>query len=252
MTDLANQPRQAPVNVVCMKWGDKYGNNYVVTLRNMVARNLSRPHRFVCFTDFEGGELPPDIETLPLPPCPVVPGREREAWRKLSLLNAHLGDLTGTTLFLDLDLIIVDALDPLFDFESGRFCIIHNWTHANRRVGNSSVFRFEIGHHAQVFEQYVRDPAKVVAENRNEQIFLTRCIDAADGAVWWPVSWCVSFKKHCLPRGLAKLVLRSRIPAGARIVVCHGEPNPPDAARQWRFKGHHFMRPARWIMDYWI
>ncbi len=233
-----------------MKWGNKYGGEYVVKLRNMVARHLARPHRFVCLTDSREG-LPQDIETLPLPPCPVIPGREREAWRKLSLFAPCLGDLEGTTLFLDLDLIVVDALDPLFDFEPGRFCIIHNWTHPHRRVGNSSVFRFEIGRHADIFEHYARDPERVVSENRNEQIFLTRCIDETEGATWWPTEWCASFKKHCLPRGLAKLVLPARIPPGARIVVFHGDPNPPHAAREWRYKRHHFMRPARWVLDHW-
>ncbi|NCT68530.1 MAG: hypothetical protein GXC76_12955 [Rhodanobacteraceae bacterium] len=240
----------APVNVICMKWGDKYGDEYVVILRNMVARHLARPHRFVCLTDSAGG-LPADLETLPLPACPVIAGREQEAWRKLSLFGPGLGDLSGPTLFLDLDLIVVDALDPLFDFEPGRFCIIHNWTHPDRRVGNSSVFRFEAGRHPQVFERYARDPATVVAAHRNEQIFLTQRIDKAEGAVWWPAPWCVSFKKHCLPRGPAKLLVPARIPAGARVVVFHGEPNPPQAAREWRYKGHHFMRPARWILDYW-
>lgn len=238
------------VNVVCMKWGDKYGADYVVTLRNMVARHLSRPHRFVCITDAPE-HLPREIETLPLPPCPVIPGREREAWRKLSLFGPRLGDLSGPTLFLDLDLVVVDALDPLFDFAPGRFCIIHNWTHPDRRVGNSSVFRFEIGRHPQVLERYVRDPVKVVSSHRNEQIFLTRCIDETDRALWWPSAWCVSFKKHCLPRGLAKLALPSRMPAGARIVVFHGDPNPPEAARRWCYRQRHFMRPARWILEHW-
>lgn len=233
-----------------MKWGDAYGDEYVVKLRNMVARHLARPYRFVCLTD-AGERLPRDIETLPLPPCPVVPGREREAWRKLSLFGSPLGDLEGTTLFLDLDLVVVEALDPLFDFAPGRFCIIHNWTHPHRRVGNSSVFRFEVGRHSDIFDRYARNPSRVVAENRNEQIFLTRGIDEAEGVVWWPAAWCVSFKKHCLPRGLARLVLPSRIPQGACVIAFHGEPKPPDATRQWRYKRHHFMRPARWVSDYW-
>jgi len=237
-------------NVVCMKWGTKYGPEYVISLRNMVARNLSFPHRFLCFTDMNEG-LPRDIEVRPLPHCPTVSGREEEAWRKLSLFSRNLGDLEGPTLFIDLDVIIVGPIDDFFPHAPGSFCIIHNWTHPDRRVGNSSVFRFEAGRHEYVFDAYLRDHATIVERYRNEQIFLTHMVDQAEGVEWWPPEWCVSFKKHCLPRGVTKLLRPSRIPPGARIVAFHGDPKPPDAAIRWRYKGHHFMRPAPWILDYW-
>ncbi len=37
--------------VLCMKWGRRYGSNYVNTLYSMVQRNLTVPHRFICLTD---------------------------------------------------------------------------------------------------------------------------------------------------------------------------------------------------------
>lgn len=240
---------QQTVNVICMKWGRKYGPEYVNHLRRMVSRHLSHPHLFVCFTDDATG-LDPEVDVRPLPECRVPNRPEIEAWRKISLFTPHLG-LEGPTLFLDLDVVIVDSLDPFFDYHPGQFCIIHNWTHPDRRVGNSSVFRFEACQHPYVFEEYNQDPDKVASENRNEQIYVTARIDANGGAVWWPDDWCKSFKKHCLYKGLLKLLLTPRIPQGARIVVFHGDPNPPEAARNWVYKGHHLMRPARWILEYW-
>ena len=53
-------------SVVCMKWGDKYGAEYVNRLYNMVARNTTLPFKFVCFTDNANGLLP-EIESRPLP-----------------------------------------------------------------------------------------------------------------------------------------------------------------------------------------
>ena len=38
-------------NVVCIKWGNKFGADYVNSLYRMVEKNLTIPHRFVCFTD---------------------------------------------------------------------------------------------------------------------------------------------------------------------------------------------------------
>jgi hypothetical protein len=237
------------VNVICMKWGTKYGPEYVNVLARMVARHLKRPHRFVCFTERTDG-IDPGVECKPLPVCNTPNRPEIQAWRKISLFTPELG-LSGPTLFLDLDVAITDSLDPFFDFEPGRFCIIHNWTHPDRRVGNSSVFRFEACAHPYVFEEYNRDPDKVADTFRNEQMYVTDRIDAKEGVLWWPAEWCKSFKKHCLPKGILKLFVPSKLPQGCRIVVFHGDPNPPEASRNWRYKGHHFMLPARWVAEHW-
>jgi hypothetical protein len=237
------------VNVICMKWGKKYGPEYVNVLARMVARNLAQPHRFVCFTDDKAG-IDAGIECLPLPVCKTPNRPEIQAWRKISLFTSELG-LTGPTLFLDLDVAVTGPLDPFFSHAPGRFCIIHNWTHPDRRVGNSSVFRFEAGQHTYVFDEYNCDPDKVADENRNEQIYVTDRIDAKEGALWWPDEWCKSFKKHCLPKGILKLFIPAKLPQGCRVVVFHGDPNPPEASKNWVFKGHHLMRPARWVANYW-
>ena len=42
-------------NVICIKWGTKFGPEYVNRLYHMVEKNLSIPHRFVCFTDNSEG-----------------------------------------------------------------------------------------------------------------------------------------------------------------------------------------------------
>ena len=42
-------------NVICIKWGTKFGADYVNRLYRMVEKNLSIPHRFVCFTDNSEG-----------------------------------------------------------------------------------------------------------------------------------------------------------------------------------------------------
>ena len=114
------------VNVICMKWGTKYGPEFVNKLRSMVRRHLVHPHRFVCFTDDAAGlDLAAGIEALPLPAMDLPPGKER-GWRKLSTFAAPLADLRGPTLFLDVDVVITGALDVFFD-HPGKFCIIHDW-----------------------------------------------------------------------------------------------------------------------------
>ena len=42
-------------NVICMKWGDLYGPQYVNRLYAMVKRHLNIDFRFECFTDDQDG-----------------------------------------------------------------------------------------------------------------------------------------------------------------------------------------------------
>jgi hypothetical protein len=237
-----------------MKWGRKYGPEYVNVLQRMVARHLSGPHRFVCFTDDPAG-IRADIDIQPMPSSALPNRPSTEAWRKITLFKPGLG-LQGQVLFLDLDVAITGSLDPFFE-HPGTFCIIHNWTHPDRRVGNSSVFRFEAGAHAHVFERFNADPDWVVENFRNEQIYVSAQIDEAVGLTWWPAPWCRSFKKHCMGKGLLRMLKTPRLPEGCRILVFHGSPNPPEAATQWRYGERKGLKPpkvkppAKWILDYW-
>ena len=39
------------INFACVYYGNKYSFPYVKNLHNMVERNLTIPHKFICFTD---------------------------------------------------------------------------------------------------------------------------------------------------------------------------------------------------------
>ncbi len=52
--------------IVCVKWGTKYGPDYVNRLYAMVKRNITGPFRFVCLTDSREG-LRPEVECFDLP-----------------------------------------------------------------------------------------------------------------------------------------------------------------------------------------
>lgn len=231
-----------------MKWGEAYHAGYVNTLHAMVSRHLTYPHRFVCFTDDASG-LNPGIEHYPLPDVRVPQHLRHEAWLKLGTFSYPLADLRGSALFLDLDIVILDNINCFFDYP-GEFCIIHNWTHPDRIVGNSSVYRFEIGAHTDVLVRYHDDPARARAEYRNEQRFLSHQL-GAESLSYWPSPWCVSFKRHCMPPRLFAPFLTPKFPAGARIVVFHGHPKPDEALRgEWQGRWRR-MRKTPWIADYW-
>ncbi|MGH6913975.1 MAG: hypothetical protein ACREH3_09750, partial [Geminicoccales bacterium] len=161
--------------------------------------------------------------------------------------SPELDDLEGRILFLDLDLVIVGGIDAFFEFP-GDFCIIENWTQPGRGIGNSSVYRYEAGAHHEVFEHFCRHAGEIIATYANSQTYLSRAIGNPS---FWPDSWCQSFKHHCLPGRLLRRLRPASLPTDARVIVFHGEPKPPDAARGiWpgRFKA---LRPAPWILEHW-
>ncbi|QKT04974.1 glycosyltransferase [Ectothiorhodospiraceae bacterium 2226] len=232
-----------------MKWGDKYPARYVNILHAMVRRHLRLPHRFVCFTDDAEG-LDPGIEHRPLPPVRLPGGPER-GWRKLGVFAKRLADLEGTALFLDLDVVLLDSMDALFELAPGEFHIIRDWQHRGRITGNSSVFRFEVGAHADVLAAFEHDAAGVRRRFRNEQAFLSQALHERGRLRYWPDEWCRSFKRHCVPQGPLAWVRAPRPPAEAKIIVFHGRPNPPEAARGQSGKPLRFWRAAPWIETHW-
>jgi hypothetical protein len=232
-----------------MKWGTKYGSDYVNKLHSMVQRHLTIPHRFVCFTDNAQG-FAPGIESFPLPEMDLPANAPERGWNKLTTLGARLGDLEGTALFLDLDILITDNIDCFFELP-GQFCIIHDWLRPNRLTGNSSVYRWEIGAHTDVLEHFVQNREDVRKKHRNEQAYLTARIMETGSVTYWPQAWCRSFKRHCMPGGIRGLWQTPTVPADVKIIVFHGNPNPHDAIRGKSRKRWKFLKPTPWIADHW-
>ena len=242
-------------NLLCMKWGVRYGPEYVNRLYAMVRRNLAGEFRFLCLTDDASG-LRAEVETRPIPDLHLPAGAERWAWPKLAVFHPGLDDLRGSCLFLDLDLVILRPIDPLFTHAPGEFCIIEDWVRPHRRVvaprpgvGNSSVFRFEAGSLAGLTDDFQADRDRILARFRNEQRYLSAWLGA--GKVWWPADWMASFKRHCLPPFLLRGVRDVRPPPGARIVVFHGDPKP-DAVRDGSWPGAWGRaRRVAWLERAW-
>lgn len=235
--------------VLCMKWGTKYGPEYVNRLYGMVRRHLEGEFRFVCLTDDDQG-VRSEVECLPLPTFDLAPGADR-GWPKLTTFKADLHGLRGRALFLDLDVVVVGDLGPFFE-QRGAFLIIKDWKRPWRVTGNSSVYRFDLGAHADVLQQFVDHQAEVRARYRNEQEYLSHAMHKQGKLAYWPTSWCRSFKYHCIPPWPTHHWRDPVIPPDTRIVVFHGEVNPPDALAGRRNRRFRFMRPARWVAEHWV
>lgn len=235
--------------ILCMKWGTKYGPEYVNRLYAMVRRNLSGDFRFVCLTD-DGKGIRSEVECFPIPDLKLPDGLPERGWKKLTTFEADLYGLTGTALFLDVDVVITSNVDAFFE-HPGEFLIIHDWKRPWRITGNSSVYRFQLGAHADVLQQFRTTEADARSAFRNEQAFLSDVLHKQGKLTYWPAAWCSSYKYHCIPSWPTNYWRTPFVPQGCKIVIFHGEVNPPDALEGRRNRALRFVRKAPWIADYW-
>ncbi len=238
--------------VLCMKWGTKYGPEYINRLYAMVRRHLQGDFRFVCLTDNTDG-LRAEVECFPIPPLALPAGIPERGWNKLTTFSTDLRDvygLHGTALFLDVDVVITGPLDDFFT-QPGEFLIIHDYKRPWRITGNSSVYRFEIGAHPDVLDYFRTHFAEIRTQFRNEQAYLSDFLHKQGKLAYWPTDWCPSFKYHCIPAWPTNYWKAPFVPPNARIVIFHGECNPPDALAGRRNRRFRFIRPTQWIADHW-
>ena len=115
-------------------------------------------------------------------------------WQKTDLYG-----LSGTVLFLDLDVVILRNIDHFFTHhadDSARTYIIRDWRRPWRKVGNSSVYRFTLGAYPDLLATFRANFTTIRREFRNEQAWLSHYLRECDALRYWPDNWCKSYKYH--------------------------------------------------------
>jgi hypothetical protein len=244
-------------NIVTLKWGTRYGSEYVNRLASAVRRHTKTPVSIVCFTDDRAG-IDPSVIIYPIPEIDLPDAEMLTGWRKLCLFRGDL-PIEGVGLFVDLDVVITGPLDDFFSFGSEEdIPIIHNWLPPHKTwfrpdpmIGNSSVFRFQLNKCQFVWEQFHREKDWALANFRPPQSYLTHCIRPR--MKFWPATWVRSFKRHCRPVFPLNLILEPKLPKGARIVAFHGKPDPEDVIHGYKgAKIHHHTRATPWVTENWV
>jgi hypothetical protein len=129
------------INVVCLlRQGGKvgYDASWVEKLQCGVQRNLTLPHRFVCFSDCD----------VPCERVELLDG-DHGFWSKLQLFRP--GILSGPTLFLDLDTVVCGDLDEVIGrLKNQKFVM---WIEADKNI-HSSAFMYWEGDHSYLWNLY--------------------------------------------------------------------------------------------------
>lgn len=215
----------------------------------MVSRHLTLDFKMVCLTDDSNG-IEKQIECFPIPSLNLPAGIPERGWNKLSTFEPNLYGLKGQALFLDLDIILLDNIDELF-LLPGNFFIIHDWKRPWRITGNSSVYRFTIGKYPDLLLYFVEHFEDIRKKFRNEQAYLSWYIKNQGDLEYWPRNWCKSFKYHCLKPIPFSYFIPPTPPKNTKIIIFHGEINPPDAIKGSGGKWYRHVLPSPWINDQW-
>ena len=219
------------LTVLCVRFGTKYGREYVERLRNMAARHIKVPYEFVCLTD--------DINPIEGVRSIVQPlaGYHRLWWHKVHMFDAGL-PLSGRILYFDLDIIICADVEKLIRGSGNKFLGIRDFNrkfHPGWNILNSSVMSWMHGQHSYIFEDFKRDPLHA-QKLLGDQDWIWRV--AKQKITFWPDDVIQSYKWEIRERGdlmvdrgkrKFKTVSNStNIDENCCIVVFHGDPKPED------------------------
>jgi hypothetical protein len=192
------------LSVVCVWWGELYGPEYVRHLRDSVARNLTVPYTFYCITDRL--EAPEGMVHIP---CENQTGW----WQKVNLFKPGL--FKGRVLYLDLDVVIINTLDPLVSSE-GDFVIIENFgPNKGQSAFNSSAMLWTPNEKTERIYTCFTD--EVMQILHGDQCWIWRVLGNDVLAFEKPL--VESYKYSALPQW-------RRFTANTSVMVFHGSPKP--------------------------
>lgn len=251
----------AHVNVVCIKWGQKYGPHYVNNLYRGVSRFMDRDFRFICFTDNSDG-IDSGVEIQPLPVEPFEHayeyGRTREgrkgAWRKISLFKPGLAGMQGQMLGLDIDVVVTGPLGPIIDFAPERVAFRREWRYARfgRQGGHGSVFTFNPSLHPYLYNDFASDPIRMIDMHKGSEQYYSSMTALRHGQLsYLPNELVCSYKRDLLPVFPVNLFRQPQPPKGCSVLCFHGKPSIEEAltgvSRPLRYRAKGF----EWLKDYW-
>lgn len=200
-------------NIITVYTGDKYHYSYVNKMYHMIRRNLHSQYNFYCITD-KPNNLHKNINVIDIPDDIGLEGW----WIKPYMFKTGLF-LNGTNLYIDLDMIIIKNIEPLFDHMPGRFMgardYIYNLPkHKNKINLASGLLRWENNTYNMIWERLMRDKSlSYKFPGDQEYIYQYH----KDHIVFFPDNYCISYKWQYLKH-------KSHI--DTMIIDFHGHPKP--------------------------
>lgn len=203
----------------------------------MVRRHLHIPHEFVCITNCPE-EIDSSIRTIPLwdelfdsDYCLV----------RLKAFAPEMRDIIGPRFaWLDLDVVIVDDITPIFDCVSD-FKI--SGVELREQPYNGSIVLMNAGARAKVWHEFDFGRFKKAKAEKNyggtDQAWIAVCLGEFED-VWIQRDGVYNYREHIDPA--RPLGNDGALPKNARIVVMNGRFSPEYAACRTK---------SPWIKEHW-
>ena len=204
------------LDVLCvLRSGGGYTPESVARLQKAVARNLSVEHRFKCLADAE-------VPCVRVPLLHDWPGW----WAKIELFRP--GVITGPTLYLDLDTVLVGSIDALADLPQD-FAIMRNLNMPH--MPGSAVMWFRSAP-VKVYETFAENPAHYIAQYSDKT---QGCYLGDQAFIWDVLDRKVSYLSDSVP-GLIRSYRRhcaAGVPEGCAVVAFGGNKKPWSVPDKW-------------------
>ena len=217
------------MNFACVCYGIKYKLEYVQKLYNMVQRHTTIPHKFYCFTDHvnPGQQLKGDIIIKQFPMFNL-----QGWWNKMQLF--HPGVIEGTTLYMDLDVVITDNIDCFFTHEPEADFVGMNDFNPDTKIFNSSIFRYEPeAMKDKLWQPFINDRERWLRYSGDQNV-ISEVIMKHPETRSFPDSWTQSYKWHDRKgQRYHKGKWTFEHNGESLVTVFHGEPNPHQSDMEW-------------------
>jgi hypothetical protein len=217
------------ITILCVRFGNKYGREYVERLRNMVSRHLTLPYEFVCLSD---DQTPIDgVRIIYQPNAKYSKGW----WHKVHMFDPTL-PLQGRILYFDLDVVICNNIDKLVLYCPDQFLGIHDFNrkfYTSWKYLNSSVLAWNHGTQSTIYDQFKQRSHDALRMQGDQDWIWKLCQNKIK---FWPKEWIQSYKWEIRRKEELILLNGKRqfkevkddvvINPECCIAVFHGEPNP--------------------------
>lgn len=234
-------------NIVCLKFGDKYGPEFVNRLYWATKRNTRVPFTFHCFTEDPRG-IVKDIQVHHLPH--KLPGVGW--WHKLYLFSEEV-EIEGRIFYMDLDTLVTGNIDHLVTYDKGFACLrdlfLERQPNRKDKFGTgkeaigSAVMSWEAGKHTQIWDTFIENPEAAVKSlhPHGDQKWVQK--HQKERVYWQDIcpNQIVSFKVSC----------RTGLPKGVRIICYHGKPSIPESINKHTNVQGYQIAPQKWVADHW-
>lgn len=219
------------MNFVCVYYGDKYQIEYVEKLYNMVKKNTTVEHKFICFTDntvIQKRLRHTDIEFR------EFKRHDFDGWfNKLQLFSPD-SELVGSNLYMDLDVVIMNNIDELFTYGKDHNFVGMNDFNPATGVFNSSIMKFNNNTTSSlIWDNYIKRRTEFKKYTGDQEI-ISILIKKHKDTLSYPDSWTQSYKwfDHKGERFNRNKWTYEKDP-NAKVCIFHGYPNPHDSTQEW-------------------